>query len=283
MSMTMTYQHDRDGTQRGFSLAELMVAMVVLLVVIGGVLQLVNQSQQRYSSTANVEDSTAMAREAVDLMARDIRLAGYPPPTSYQTGAIVLGTNEQYVAIGGGFLAASNYAVQFEADIGVPAACDGVTIVFTDRRCTSNTGIVSVIDYQLQVPTGGATGGCAGLATNPSLPPPGDPATATATLMRSQVTKNAHASAVTPVYVPYVSNVVNCTSSIPIFTYCGPVAAAGGCPDLSGQAPSALPAPRNTRVVLIRLMVQTRNRDPQTQNFQIVEFYSVAQKVNPES
>jgi len=274
--MTQSNQQSQAGRQRGFSLAELMVAMVVLLVVIGGVLQLLSQSQQRAVSTANVEDSTAMAREAVDLMARDIRLAGYPKPNSYPTGIIVAGVNEQYVATLGGFVTGNPYAVQFEADIGAPANCDGTTLLLTDFRCTSNTGVVSVVDYQLQVPTGGATGGCAGLTVEPSLTSP--------TLMRSQVPKNADGSAATPVFVPYVSDVLNCTVSQPIFTYCGPVAAAGGCPDLSGQvpAPIGIVAPQNTRVVLIRLMVQTRNRDPQTQNFQIVEFYSMAEKVNPE-
>ena len=270
--------------QRGFSLAELMVAMVVLLVVIGGVLQLLNQSQQRAVSTANVEDSTAMAREAVDLMARDLRMAGYPSPNNYPAGVIVAGINEQYIAgtwngtqwLGGGFLAASDYAVQFEADIGIPADCDGVTITsLADYRCTSASGVVSVIDYQLQVPTGGATGGCAGLTVNASLTSP--------TLMRSQVPKNANGTAVTPVFSPYVSDVLNCQASIPIFIRCRQDAVVAGCPDLSGQKPSSLPAPRNTRAVLIRLMVQTRNRDPQTGQFQVVDFYNVAQRLNPDS
>ena len=67
--MTKTCRQRGSRRQRGFSLAELMVAMVVLLVIIGGVIQLLNQSQQRYVSTANVEDSTAMAREAARLAA----------------------------------------------------------------------------------------------------------------------------------------------------------------------------------------------------------------------
>ena len=294
--MTHSRQSNRSENQRGFSLAEMMVATVVLLIVIGGVLQLLNQTQQRYSSTANVEDSTAMAREAVDLMARDIRLAGYPPPSSYPTGVIVPGTNEQYVTIAGGFLGvaapatpnlpASPYSVQFEADIGIPAGC-GVTPVppgleLTDYRCTSNSGVVSVINYELQVPTGGDTGGCAGLTVNSSLTSP--------TLMRSQVPKNANGNPVVPVLTPFVSDVVNCTVSnpgVPIFTYCPPTTPpiGSGCPDLSNQTPppAGVTAPRNTRVVLIRLQVQTRNRDPQTFNFQIVEFYSVVGKVNPES
>lgn len=305
--MTKTCRKKRCSRQRGFSLAELMVAMVVLLIVIGGVLQLLNQSQQRFVSTTNVEDSTAMAREAVDLMARDIRLAGYPPPKSYPTGVIVAGTNEQYVAgtfvggalVGGGFLGvgspatpnlpASPYSIQFEADVGTPANCDGVTLPLTDYRCTSNSGVVSVINYQLQVPTGGATGGCAGLTVNAALTSP--------TLMRSEVPKNANGAAVTPVYTPYVSDVVNCRVSnpgVPIFTYCPapplgtPVASPwpgppSPCPDMSRVRPTSLAAPRNTRVVLIRLLVQSRTRDPQTGQFQVVDFYNVAERINPDS
>jgi len=203
--MKHSRESNSSANQRGFSLAEMMVAVAVLLVVIGGVLQLLNQSQQRYVSTANVEDSTAMAREAVDLMARELRLAGYPPPNSYPTGIIVPGTNEQYVAIGGGFLAANAYAVQFEADVGTPAACDGTTVLLTNRLCTSNTGVVSVVDYQLRVPTGGDTGACAGLTVDASLTSP--------TLMRSQVFKNADGTAPAPGFVPFVSDVMNCLAS----------------------------------------------------------------------
>lgn len=263
-----------------------MVATVVLLVIIGGVLQLISQSQQRTVATASAEDSTSMAREAVDLMTRDIRLAGYPPPSSYPA-AVLNSSNQQYVTIAGGFLGvaapatpnlpASPYSIQFEADISGPTNCGTPGLPLTDYRCTGNSGVVSVINYQLQVPTGGAAGGCAGLTVNANLTTP--------TLMRSQVPKNANGAAVTPVYIPFVTNVQNCISAVPIFTYCGPVAAAGGCPDLSGQppAPAGVTAPRNTRMVLIRLQVQSRVRDPQSGAFQMVEFYSVAEKVNPES
>lgn len=278
MVMTNPSQYKRSANPRGFSLVEMMVAMVVLLLVIGGVLQLLSQSQQRYVSTANVEDSTAMAREAVDLMAREIRLAGYPPPNSYPTGAIMPGTNEQYVATAGGFLAfdPNGYAVQFEADAEAPAAC-GSTMELTDSDCASNTGVVSQIDYQLQIPTIGVPAGCMGLTPNAAL--------TSVTLMRSQLPKDPSGTPRNPApadFVPFVNDVANCEAGIPIFTPCPPAAPAGGCPDLSGQRPSTLPAPANTRVVLIRLQVQTRNPDPQTGQFQIVEFYSVAEKVNPE-
>jgi hypothetical protein len=100
--------------------------------------------------------------------------------------------------------------------------------------------------------------------------------------MRSEMPKNADGSAVMPNFLPFITNVVNCTANVPIFTYCAPVAAAGGCPNLFGLGTSALPFPRNTRNVLIRLQVQTRNRDPQTGLFQIVEIFGSAERINPD-
>ena len=260
----------------------------------GSVLQLLDQSQQRYVSTANVEDSTAMAREAVDLMTREIRLAGYPPPSSYPPGVIVAGTNEQYVAAnfvggvltGGGFLVANDYSIQFQADVGIPAACNGTTLLLTDYQCTSNTGVVSVINYELWSPTacGGVSGG---VKTHPELTSP--------TLMRSQLPKNSTGAPVVPAlldFVPYINNVMNCTLGQPIFTYCAAPAVGATitppwpgapCPDMSSMPRTSLPAgPRRNRIVLIRIQTQTQNRDPQTQQFQIVEFFNVAQRVNPD-
>lgn len=257
------------GRQRGFSLIEMIVAMAVMLLVIGSVLQMLSQSQQRFVTTASEEDTTAAAREALDLMTREIRLAGYPPPNSYPPGVIVAGTNERYVARGGGFITANPYSIQFEADVGIPAGCNGTTLPLADYRCTSNTGVVSVINYELQGPTA-----CGGVMANPALTSP--------TLMRSQVPKNANGAAVVPVFVPFINNVMNCNLGQPIFTYCAgpPAAAVAGCPTMT-SLPSNLPAPRNTRVVLIRIQTQTLNRDPQTGQFFNVEFFNVAQRVNP--
>ena len=226
-------------------------------------------------------------------MTREIRLAGYPPPSSYPVSPLPViqpGVNEQFVAAnfvggvltGGGFLAANPYAIQFEADIGIPAGC-GSTIALADQRCTSNTGVVSVINYELRVPTGRNTGGCTGLTVDAALTSP--------TLMRSQRPKDPNGAAVMPVFDPYVNNVVNCdptnaaaSANTPIFTYCPapPAAAVAGCPTMAAMVPSSLPAPQNTRIVLLRLQTQTLNCDPQTGQFYNVEFFSVAQRVNPD-
>ena len=151
--------------QQGYSLVELMISMVIFLIVVGAVLQLLSQSQQRNVATATAQDATAMVRDGVDQMVRELRLAGYPSTGGYPPGVISVGNNNmQYVATPGGFLSANNDSVQFEADL-------------------DDDGVVSVVNYQLQVPPGGAAGGCAGLPTNANLSTP--------TLMRSEVPKNS--------------------------------------------------------------------------------------------
>ncbi|MBI2957098.1 MAG: prepilin-type N-terminal cleavage/methylation domain-containing protein [Acidobacteria bacterium] len=69
--------------QRGFSLLELMVVIVIFLIVSGAVIQLLNAVQIRYRSEQQFLDSFSDARRGLDLMVRDIHNAGYPPPFTY--------------------------------------------------------------------------------------------------------------------------------------------------------------------------------------------------------
>ena len=112
-------------------------------------------------------------------------------------------------------------------------------------------------------------------------------------LFRDFVGEGATNAAVVPVFDPFVNNVINCNLGLPMFTYC-PAAAMGftipslpwpgaPCPNMSAMPRTSLPAgPRRTRVVLIRIQTQTQNRDPQTGQFYTVEFFNVAQRVNPD-
>ena len=255
--------------EQGFTLIEVMVSTVVLMVVIGAVLQLLSQSQQRYVTTSSVQDATSMLRDGMDQMVREIRLAGYPPENSYPCpppagatyGACLTYLTSGYIA--GGILVAGPYAIQFEAD-------------------TDNDNTAEVFDYELQVPTGGATGGCAGLTETAELLSP--------TLMRSVVVKAADGTVPAADFYPFVENVQSCTLSIPIFIYCpapptdpdtapfGP-----GCPTMTNYLDSVLaPDARKTRIVMMQLQVQSAVRDPQTGQFQNVEFYGVAERINPD-
>ncbi len=68
---------------RGFSLVELMVVLLIFMVVSSVIFGLINVAQIRYRSEQQLLDSFSSARSAVDLMVRDVRNAGYPPPYTY--------------------------------------------------------------------------------------------------------------------------------------------------------------------------------------------------------
>ncbi|HXE75747.1 MAG TPA: type II secretion system protein [Candidatus Xenobia bacterium] len=69
--------------QAGFSLIELMVVILIFAIISAAILRLLDVAQLRYRSEQQLLDSFKSSRDAVDLMVRDIRNAGYPPPFTY--------------------------------------------------------------------------------------------------------------------------------------------------------------------------------------------------------
>src|SRR5206468_12302650 len=65
--------------QSGFSLIELMVAMSIFLLILVGVFQVFDPSSRAYSTSERKLDVQQNARVAMDVMSRQIRMAGYFP------------------------------------------------------------------------------------------------------------------------------------------------------------------------------------------------------------
>lgn len=65
------------GRQRGFSLVELMIAMTIGFIVLAGIGYLYLESRQAFRSMDNLSRMQESARYALEIMARDIRMAGY--------------------------------------------------------------------------------------------------------------------------------------------------------------------------------------------------------------
>lgn len=63
--------------QQGFSLVELMIAMTIGFVVLAGVGYLYMESRQAFRSMDNLSRMQESARYALEIVARDIRMAGY--------------------------------------------------------------------------------------------------------------------------------------------------------------------------------------------------------------
>lgn len=68
--------HTCDRPQRGFSLVELMIALVLGLLVIGGVTTVFLSNKQSYRSNEGLSEIQENSRIAFELMARDLRQAG---------------------------------------------------------------------------------------------------------------------------------------------------------------------------------------------------------------
>lgn len=91
----MTYLN---RTQRGFTLIELMIAMVLGLIVAGGIVQVFVNGRQSYRVDQQVAKMQDEARFALDEIGRDLRMASYlgevlMPATVTQDPALALGVD----------------------------------------------------------------------------------------------------------------------------------------------------------------------------------------------
>ncbi|WP_372742931.1 PilW family protein, partial [Neptunomonas sp.] len=75
--MTKTANIDKRNMERGFSLIELMIAMSLGLILIGGVVNLFLASSQTYRLQESMFRVQESGRFALDFMLRDLRDAGF--------------------------------------------------------------------------------------------------------------------------------------------------------------------------------------------------------------
>ena len=63
--------------QSGFSLIEIMIALLIGVFLLGGMLQIFSVSQQTYRMQSNLARLQENGRFALDFLAHDIRMVGY--------------------------------------------------------------------------------------------------------------------------------------------------------------------------------------------------------------
>src|SRR5213593_5100609 len=66
--------------ESGFSMVELLIVLIIILVISGAIFQTINLTTQRSSAEQTRVDMFQEAREFMDQMSRDLRQAGYPNP-----------------------------------------------------------------------------------------------------------------------------------------------------------------------------------------------------------
>lgn len=109
--------------QRGFSLLELMIVLLVLSVMMGTVFQQINMVQQRNSAEQSKSDIFEESRNFVDQMTRDVHLSGYPNPRNFAP-AYITGPNDPHAAVG--LVKVAVDQLWFEGDIDGDGTVDSV-------------------------------------------------------------------------------------------------------------------------------------------------------------
>lgn len=120
---------------RGFSLIEMMMAILILSIISGAVLSQISNIQVRYKTEENRVATVEESREFVDQMVRDLHQMAFPHKRLFALPANQSGNNAYSLKIvAAGLVSVSPTRIQFEADL------DG-------------SGTVQEVIYQLVDPT----------------------------------------------------------------------------------------------------------------------------------
>ena len=84
-SAHLRHRHAPRRDARGFTLVELLITLTVLVVVMGTVATMVYLSSKSKAATSNRIESSQGARAALEMMAEDLRSAGYGADLDYVT------------------------------------------------------------------------------------------------------------------------------------------------------------------------------------------------------
>ena len=108
----------KNGKQRGFSLVELLVAMVILSIVLGVVVEGITTMQERNVVETNKLDLTQESREFMDQIVNDLDQVGFPSMIMFDPSTLVSKTDCRLDnTLACGFISVSGNAIQFEGDV----------------------------------------------------------------------------------------------------------------------------------------------------------------------
>ncbi|MDX1695195.1 MAG: PilW family protein [Ketobacteraceae bacterium] len=108
-------RHSVKQNQSGLSLVELMIAMTLGLLLLGGVLQFFVSSKRTFLHTEVFGKMEENGRFALDFLARDIRMAGYADPSFSPLPTPVLGgCSNDWCAQNGAGLGSDRIAIQLD-------------------------------------------------------------------------------------------------------------------------------------------------------------------------
>jgi prepilin-type N-terminal cleavage/methylation domain-containing protein len=142
----------RARSQRGFSLLELLIAIVILSVVVAVIVSGVTELQKSNTTQAVNVDLTQESRQFMDQVVEDLHQAGFPAVKSFDA-ATSLGNPNLYAV---GLVNISSTQIQYEGDVDGAISCNpkcsGVSEVIVQLSpgpcpCTLRRGAISKALY----------------------------------------------------------------------------------------------------------------------------------------
>ena len=121
---------------QGFTLVELLVVLAIVSIVMGGIYSVFIRSNQVYISQEEVVAAQQEARSAVDILGREIRMAGFiaannkPGQPDQITGAAYAGSAESNIEIATVDAAARTTTLAFKSDLDGDGNTDAVRYVY---------------------------------------------------------------------------------------------------------------------------------------------------------
>ncbi len=103
----------RERSQSGFSLLELMIAIVILAVVVAVIVSGVTQLQKSNTNQAVNVDLTQEARQFMDQVVQDLHQAGFPNSKMFDPATLAGNPNSYAV----GLVSVTPTAIQYEGDV----------------------------------------------------------------------------------------------------------------------------------------------------------------------
>ncbi len=266
MTLYSPQRHAASGNE-GFTLIELMVAMLILMVVSGAVLKGVMDMSTLHNTIMNRTDMHAGVRNATQLLSQEVGQAGRVslPAAVTLTGATVIGATAATVSSATGMFVGEQLLV----DAGTNSETVTITAIAANVLTTTAMGSAHAAGVPISVTGGFSAGVVPATAANGS----------TATKLKIFGDINGNGSMV---YVEYWCDTANgrlYRNAMPFTAGAKPaytidmvlidniLANPGGTPCFTYQTQSAAGVDYVTDVA-ITLTVRTQNRDANTQDFQ---------------
>lgn len=117
----------RKHIQKGFSLVELLMVVLLLTIILGALFSQIGKSQQRYKVEDQKIDLTQQERDFIDQFTRDLHQAGYPALWQFG-GRFDFSSNQTAV----GVWSISPTAISIEADVDGDGIVDEIAYTYDD-------------------------------------------------------------------------------------------------------------------------------------------------------